>query len=197
MWPFRRETRLGPAAMAELARLREQGNPEERFWNLVAMLLEENPKTSAALDGSPPNRNFTAGQEILASLALLDYNVNNGGALQLFWNCLGRVEHIAQSLRTIGLDDLAREFDRDVEQFGEKFDEFEPVWAGTTLKEFRYDYLKASALYEFGWFDDMYYGRSENGKMVRTGANDALYQVVLKYVYAHLDQFVQLPRGGG
>jgi hypothetical protein len=189
MWPFRKtDSRAGAEAAAQLARLQSVADPKERFDEVVRLLLVDHPPARPALDGPPPSGKLTEGQETLASVAVLDHQVQDGGLLQLFWSCPWRMEHIAHSLRALGLDELARDLDRAVNQLEAKFEEFERL---RTRRPGAPGFARAAKLFDFEWFDDKYFGRRQRGTMAEPGVNLTLYEAALRYVYANRDQFVR------
>ena len=178
----------GKSGAASSSDLLGVADPKERFDEVVRLLLVEHPPARPALDGPPPGGALTQGQETLASLAVLDHQVENGGLLQLFWNCPGRLEHVVPSLRALGLDGLARDLDRAVAQVNGKFEPFERLRTGDDAGG---GFAEAAEQFDFEWFDDKYLGRYERGKLVQPGANLALYEAALTHVYANRQQFVR------
>jgi hypothetical protein len=53
-------------------------------------------------------------QKTLATIALLDVEVPNGGLLQFFWNCPGWVDEVSPALRNLGLSTLADVYERSI-----------------------------------------------------------------------------------
>ena len=192
---FRRsDSRLGPEALAKLQQLSSVTASRDRFHAVVRLLLADNLRARRALDDGFPSKKLTDGQNVLASLAILDSEVTNGGLVQLFWNRPGRLEHVVASLRAVKLDRLLAEFQRALEQSAEHLDEFGELRLTADPAD---GFVAAATLLDFEWFDDQYLGEYDFGKLVKPGADEALYEAALVYVFNNLEQFVQpaKPRG--
>ena len=110
------ETRLSPNLFNADDLFKLARSPCEQFYKLAEVLLWRNEAAAGLIEqidkANSPIERLTNEQRVLETIAKIDLNVANGGVGQFFWNCPIWVEHVARSLRSIGMTSLADGFER-------------------------------------------------------------------------------------
>ncbi len=178
---WRRDCRADMSSK-ELASLISDLDRESGLVELYDRLIADNPK-AYRLD--PDSRKLTKGQRILYTLALFDFDVNNGGVEQYLWNQPWMAFDTASYLDSLGLTDISNVLEPILAVVENRKGEWYQLRKATPSSEedaieaFR----KSRRLVASSAFNDSYYG--ENGFGAR------LSQTIIDYVQTHPSEFIR------
>ena len=184
MHPIANDTRLDKIDPSLVSKVRAMPKPYDQFVELVDALIAHNPKLTY---GEPAD---SEAQRAIATIATLDMHVQNGGLMQLFWNCPQLAEHVSPALRLIGAAALAEQFDKAIEQLAGSIDSFIQRREADGLD----DFVAAAEDNDVEWFENLYFGEHNRTTGRWSGLVEQMYERSVSYMLANLKAFVR-PRG--
>jgi hypothetical protein len=122
-----------------------------------------------------PSGEPNASQAVLATIAMLDLQVSNGGLLQFFWNCPGWVDHVPESFRAMGLPTLGDAFERSTAELVARIGTYSEFRKRNSLQA----YSECAGEFNFEEFDSAFYRHK-----------DQVYAKSIAFVAEHLADFV-------
>jgi len=147
-----------------------------QFMELAELLLLRNPAVKHLIGvRRVATDQITTSQLVLATLFMLDTDVQNGGLGQFFFNCPEWVSHAPDSLSAIGCDDLATALRNDIQRVIEMCGSVYAFASGGSIEALN---ARAEQI-EFAEFESAYYAGDKRR-----------YENAVLYVRNHLSGFV-------